>query len=368
MSARGDVDNSDVDNSDGSDWEGSNGSDGSDGSDVSMKDAKGVEVESDVQHIYYSDSEDSEDSKQTIGTNMGQHDQFYAEVYNISRSKQLLLKLLNIMENLEEEEEFAETKCFEEVRDKLACQSTPPARAAAQAHQILRPWLQKNKHLLKRMDGDQKKMGQYILDAVMLLCRAECLDATDRTEFLQVAAAAYGGDLLPNERKDFRAHLLLSYHRDSENKELLRGFTSSNRNTRRRRSRRRTKKNFWTGSSVKKCQVRVECEEAEENAAEGKHSGVGGHKAMQQHAEGGHFSQEAGSGSSFVDRDVDYAAAVALVEGQDGAGNNLVNADGSLNTERVDPFGGERVDPFGDKKEEEKEEKKSCKRRKRRGS
>jgi hypothetical protein len=49
-----------------------------------------------------------------------------------------------------------------------------------------------------------------------------------------------------------------------------------------------------------------------------------------QHAEGGHYVQDVGAGSSFVDKDADIAASVALREGQDGHGKKLVNPDGSL--------------------------------------
>ena len=241
-----------------------------------------------LEHQYYSDDSVSEDtdhcveSEETIGTNMGQHDQFYANVSSMSsiRSKQFLLtlahdptlidalsaglqrfeaeqavdmkkiqkdsqdraeeniaKVLNTMEDIERsgskfEGSKFETKCFEEVREKLVWQSTPLAMAAVQAHRILRPWLLKNKAFLNE---DQKKVGHYILDAVMLLCRAECSEATDRKEFLQVAAVAHGGEL---DRQD-RAQLLSSYHKDSFNKKN--GFMSNSciltlqRGTKRRR-------------------------------------------------------------------------------------------------------------------------------------
>ena len=52
--------------------------------------------------------------------------------------------------------------------------------------------------------------------------------------------------------------------------------------------------------------------------------------AIAKHAEGGHFVRLLGNGSSFVDRDTDVAAAVALGEKQDGNGNKMFNEDGSL--------------------------------------
>ena len=52
--------------------------------------------------------------------------------------------------------------------------------------------------------------------------------------------------------------------------------------------------------------------------------------AIAKHAEGGHFVRPLGNGSSFVDRDTDVAAAVALGEKQDGNGNKMFIEDGSL--------------------------------------
>ena len=161
---------SDVDDSDGSEWGGSNYS----------CDGGGLH---EGHIIFASDSEDSVDL---------QRDQFYADVSQMTpiRAKLLLLtlahdpnfhqfdalsaalhgfqeeqelfktdskdgaekciaKCLNIMENLEEGK-FPETQCFEEVREKLVWRSTPPARAAIQAHQILRPWLLENKPILSK--------------------------------------------------------------------------------------------------------------------------------------------------------------------------------------------------------------------------
>ena len=51
---------------------------------------------------------------------------------------------------------------------------------------------------------------------------------------------------------------------------------------------------------------------------------------IEQHAEGGHYAHEVGSGQSFTERDADVAASVALEEGQNGQGDALVNVDGSL--------------------------------------
>ena len=48
------------------------------------------------------------------------------------------------------------------------------------------------------------------------------------------------------------------------------------------------------------------------------------------HAEGAHFIPEVTAESSFVQRDMDVASAVALGEGQDGNGQNMFNRDGSL--------------------------------------
>ena len=52
--------------------------------------------------------------------------------------------------------------------------------------------------------------------------------------------------------------------------------------------------------------------------------------AIAKHAEGGHFVRPLGSGSSFVDRDADVAAAVALGDKQDGNGNKMFSEDVSL--------------------------------------
>jgi len=53
------------------------------------------------------------------------------------------------------------------------------------------------------------------------------------------------------------------------------------------------------------------------------------------HSEGGHFQTEIGSGCSFADLDEEMAAAVALQEGQNGMGEKLFNADGSLRVHRL---------------------------------
>ena len=63
--------------------------------------------------------------------------------------------------------------------------------------------------------------------------------------------------------------------------------------------------------------------------------------AVSQHAEAGHFATPIGSGSSFVDRDMDAAAAIALAEGQDGVGNDMFNKDGSLIVRGVEATGQE---------------------------
>ena len=251
---------SDVDDSDGSEWGGSNYS----------CDGGGLHEG----HVIF--ASDSEDSVVDL-----QRDQFYADVFRMTptRAKLWLLtlahdpnfhqfdalsaalqgfqeeqdifktdskdgaekwiaKCLNIMENLEEDK-FPEPQCFEEVRKKfeevrkkLACQSTPPAMAAIQAHQLLRPWLLKNKPCGSMCAYD---VCHLIADAAMMLCRAECNDPTDREEFLQVVAVAYGKHKdffdkdfrhCPGDR-DFLAQINLSYHKNRENKE--RGFMSNNR-------------------------------------------------------------------------------------------------------------------------------------------
>ena len=48
------------------------------------------------------------------------------------------------------------------------------------------------------------------------------------------------------------------------------------------------------------------------------------------HAEGGHFAVDFGSESSFVDKDALHASSLALGEGQDGSGNPMFRADGSI--------------------------------------
>ena len=56
------------------------------------------------------------------------------------------------------------------------------------------------------------------------------------------------------------------------------------------------------------------------------------------HAEGRHFWQEVGSGCHMVNRDADVAAAMALEEGQTGAGQPLVNQSGELWVRDVNIF------------------------------
>jgi hypothetical protein len=83
-----------------------------------------------------------------------------------------------------------------------------------------------------------------------------------------------------------------------------------------------TSTNAWQTGLLKTVSASVDVESDEEVA---------------QHAEGFHYVQDVGAGSSFVDKDADMAASVALREGQDGQGKKLVNPDGSLN--RSEPTG-----------------------------
>ena len=118
------------------------------------------------------------------------------------RADENIMQVSDLMEKLESK--FQQTKCFEEVPEKLACQSTPlDMMAAVQAHQILRTWLLQNKTSLSK---NERKVGHHIGDAVMLLCCAECSKLMDRKEFLQVADAAYNGNQ-GSKKGIFKNHL-----------------------------------------------------------------------------------------------------------------------------------------------------------------